>query len=148
MRNILTWLRAFRDLPADVAQTYSRIRELQRAVDVAFASIVELTRARKDPMPFVCVLVVGKGPKGPVTLGATGRVWRDECVLVELITQVPMTECSATVFADLERVNVGGIFVGSDYMHAALGECPIASFAQWHPGVKLRVQATLRKPEP
>jgi hypothetical protein len=140
LANLATWARAFRDLPADVAHTYARVRELQHALN-----------ARPLPpeplLPFVCVLVEGMGPKGPLTAGTTARVRRDNVHMLELTTHTPMRFCRVTVFADLERVDVGGIFVGSDYMHAALGTCPIAFVPEWPVGVWLRVQASLRRGE-
>jgi hypothetical protein len=144
LASLLLWARGFAKLPADLEQVYSRVRELQLAI------------ARPPPppppppAPFVCVLVEGTrgGSEGfsPITAGATGRLYRGQ-VCVELTTNILMHDCRVTVFADLERVDVGGIFVGADYMHAQLGVCPIAYFAAWHPGVKLMVQAAIRTSE-
>jgi hypothetical protein len=93
-------------------------------------------------LPFVCVLAEGVGPHGPVTLGASGRA-RKSGTVIELSTMTPLVDVRMTVFCDLERVDVHGIFLGSDLVTAALGSCPSVRFPQWHPGVRVLVQCTL-----
>jgi len=138
--NLRELARRFAALPDDFGQLYSRVRELQ--ADLASYA----TRPpSQPPPPFVCVLVEGEGPNGRTTFGRTGRL-RDGggAVMLECQPNVPMRDCRVTVFADLERVDVGGVFLGTNYVHAALGTCPIAFFAEWPLGVWLRVQALVR----
>lgn len=99
-----------------------------------------LVPARPEPAPpFVCVLVEADGPNGPTTLGASGRASKLPGKPLELTAMVPLKNVRVTVFADLERVNVRGIWCGVDLVQAAVGECPSARFPEWPPGVKLFV---------
>jgi hypothetical protein len=128
--------------------------ELETQLAIARIELVRLHRVElqlaalqaAQLVPFMCVLVEGTGPRGPTTMGATARVSRGG-VMVELTAQVPMKDVRVTVFADLEKVDVGGVFVGADYLHAVLGECPIACVPEIHLGVRIRVQASLRTAE-
>jgi hypothetical protein len=60
---------------------------------------------------------------------------------------VPMKTVRLTVFADLERVSIHGLFKGVDLVTAALGDCPVAVFEEWPLGVKVRVQCKQRSRE-
>ena len=93
--------------------------------------------------PFVAVLVHAQGEKGPVTMGMSGHLKTDQSLL-ETTTQVPLTQVRVTVFCDLERVAIYGIFAGTELRQAQLGDCPVAAFERLDVGVKLRVQCTRR----
>jgi hypothetical protein len=96
------------------------------------------------PGPFVCAFVEATKPSGqPTTLGASGRASENGTVL-EIQPNYPLTDVRLTVFADLDRVSIHGIFLGMDIVTAALGDCPIAHFDDWQLGVKLRVQCLVR----
>jgi len=108
-------------------------------------TLAMLERARrKEPDPFVCVLAEADGPHGRTTLGGAARA-KENGTVIELLAQVPMKAIRLTVFADLERVSIHGIFVGVDLATAALGDCPVVFFEEWPVGVKVRVQCTRRK---
>lgn len=96
-------------------------------------------RPPAPPAPFVCVLVEADGPHGPTTLGKSGRAATLPGKALQLTTLVPLTNVRVTVFADLERVNVRGIWRGVDMVNAAIGECPTARFDEWQVGVQLFV---------
>jgi hypothetical protein len=98
---------------------------------------------KPDPPPFLCVLVEAELEDGsPTTCGGIGTIVEPgRRIEVELQAQRPMRNGRVTVFCDLTRVNVHGIFVGVDLVQATLGSCPVAFFKEWLPGVVLRVQA-------
>lgn len=95
------------------------------------------------PDPFVCALAEADGPNGRTTLGAAARAKENGTVL-ELVAHVPLKSVRLTVFADLERVSIHGVFVGVDLVTAAMGDCPVVVFQDWPVGVKVRVQCTRR----
>jgi hypothetical protein len=133
-------LRAFRDLPLAVTSVYSRVCDVH-------SDVRELLRRPPPPMPppFVCVLAEGDSDRGPMTLGAAGRVTDNRgSPELTLRTQVPLRDVRVTVFCDLERVAVHGVFVGVDMVTASLGECPTVRFPMWNVGVVVRVQCLLR----
>jgi hypothetical protein len=138
--NLRTLANALANLPADVAQTYIRVRELQRLVEELRHQV--LRAPAPPPPPFVAVLVQGRGPNGSTTLGMAKELTVKAGDMLELQSQLPLWDVTVTVFCDLRRVRVGGIFCGVDLMHAAMGSCPVAHVSKWELGVWLRVQAT------
>lgn len=140
------------------------------SVSSRLAELISTIR-RPPPGPFVCVLVEGLAEAraihvepleirahtelrrgmldpGPVVAvrrmwtGGSGRVPPGGGAIVELTAQLRLHDVRVIVFADLERVRVRAIFVGTEHLTcaAAFGDCPVASFERWEPGVKLRVQ--------
>jgi hypothetical protein len=129
--------------------TFARLRTALGIDDVhaAIANLTAVVRAHSrdaiapvpPPPPFVMVLVQGDGPRGPTSLGACG----DAGKLIELTSNLPLTDVEVIVFADMRRVRVS-VFLGVDLLAAAVGSCPFAYAASWMPGVKLYVDASER----
>jgi hypothetical protein len=111
-----------------------------------------LSRPPPSPPPsFVSVLVEARarhwrGEERPIWLGCSARVSGSQTIL-EIVPQLALNDGRIIVFADLERVAVGPIFVGNEILHAAPGECPVGTFDAAAPGVKIRVLASLRSCE-
>jgi hypothetical protein len=104
-----------------------------------------LTRPPPPPPPaFVCVLIEGKDEhERPLTAGTSGLLSEGSlCLAVQCM--VPLHDVRVTVFCDLQRVSVQGIFCGVHYLAACVGECPVAYVAAWLPGVLIRVPCALR----
>jgi len=124
---------------------------LESALDMLGAILLASNRVppapSAPPKPFVSVLVYGTskdgssaGPGGlPLALGMAGRVGE-----ITLVTHVPLYDVNVIVFCDLERVAVDGIFHGVDLVQAAVGDCPVARFREWHVGANLTVQTRER----
>jgi len=93
------------------------------------------------PPLFVAVWAIGLGPRGPVSLGACG----DASKPIELHTNVPLDEVQVIVFADMQRVQVGGIFCGVDLVNASVGACPVGYFPRWEVGVKVWVVVSVAR---
>jgi hypothetical protein len=120
-----------------------RLLDMQERMrsEVAYA----LARPPLPPPPaFVCVLIEGKDEHGkPLTAGTSGLLSEGSlCLAVQCM--VPMKDVRVTVFCDLQRVSIQGIFCGVHYLAACVGECPVAYVAAWLPGALLRVPCALR----
>lgn len=166
-RTARLWLSAMASLPADLRETYNRVREVQRDLNVDFLKLWK-------PAPFVLVYVEGTrasyvggrlaanasygkvapiAPIAPepaelvepalVTFGTAGYV-KTPSQLFELEAHVLLRDVRILVFCDTARVRVTGIFNGVDLVTCALGDCPMARTSQLLPGVKVRVQCALR----
>ena len=103
-----------------------------------------------EPKSFVAVLVEGTirdfddVEKGRIWCGGSGQATR-RGKIIEVIPQRPLTNGRVIVFADLERVAVGPIFVGTTIIQNALGDCPVATFDVIEPGVMIRVNCSLHE---
>lgn len=105
--------------------------------------------ARPPLPPFVCVLVEADqnnedGSTRKTTCGQ-GGVLRDGELTLQMQAMVPMRNVRVTVFCDLSRVEVRGVFLGVHYVNACVGECPVAFFDGWPVGVLLRIPCGLRR---
>lgn len=108
-------------------------------------ALVEGLRAGLEagkPRPFVCALVRGKDREGRwVSFGASSDT--DETLTLSPL--MDLADCEVTVFADLRRVAVTGIYVGTWHVHGAPGECPSGFVGSWPMGVIGRVLWQVRK---
>ena len=97
------------------------------------------------PPAFICVFIEGKDGEGrPMTAGTTGLLVEGSlCLAVQAV--VPLRDVRVTVFCDLQRVSIQGIFCGVHYLAACIGECPVAYVDAWLPGVLIRVPCELRR---
>jgi len=137
------WLRIWLEVPRAIAAGFSAL--MARLDDIA----LKLVTPR--PGPFVAVLVEAErmAPDGtavPTTFGMTGRLGRDGRLNMQEIAQFPLRNGRVVVFCDLELVEVPGVFIGHDFMHCAIGSCPVAFFVRCELGQMIRVQAQ-RRPE-
>lgn len=163
------WVRAFATLPADVAATYSRVRDLQREVYDA----TRIVPKPPEPPAFVMMLVEARckrctcsayergayrarkgkghvadcaslGEGSLTTLGAAKVLPPGGVDALEVTPQYELSDVRVLVFCDLARVKVEGIFCGVDLMQAALGECPSAFVDRCVPGQKLYARVAAR----
>ena len=110
-------------------------------------AIVQLAaRPAPDVPTVVGVLVEGWQEKTRRMVGNSVTLTRDEPQgLVELRTDVPLRKLQVIVFADISRVRVTGIFLGTDHIPAALGDfAPVVRASEWYPGMFLRVACERR----
>ncbi len=113
-------------------------------------NLSRLARA-PSPRPFVSLLAIGRRADGGklgrrITMGTAKHIEESYSDTLALRPMVPMGQIDVIVFADLELVEVTGIFVGTDLVHAQLGPCPYARIASVvQPGVEIRAACCLRK---
>lgn len=130
-QNAALWERATRFASA---AAYEAAQATVHATAKASASVA--------PPPFVCVLVegviVGTGVRA--YLGTAGRAGDP----IVLRPQQPLAALRVFVFADLELVDVRGIFCGVEVCTVAMGSCPVGAFAFCEPGVDIRIDCRPR----
>lgn len=106
----------------------------------------------RRPPSFVTVLVIGVDAQSPVTpdgrtpiiFAATKRVEpRGGEPMISVDIQRPLVHCSVVVLADLERVEVRGIFAGTNVLTMA---GPAAFVESLTVGQIVRVACELREP--
>lgn len=142
-----------------------RLDRFQTVTEALERHVLRVMDPKPEPAAFVAVLVQAErvqrprnawilgqppveGPElppklVPVTFGMSGYV-RNRFTFQET-TQIPLRDVRITVFCDLERVEIQGIFCGSDMAHAAPGSCPVAFVESVEPGQIIRVPCTLRR---
>lgn len=116
--------------------------EMRNHAQTVLRSLRDLRESGQDPAPFVCVLVEATNIRGRhVTLGGGGRAGRP----ITVRAQLPLFDGRVTVFTDLERCAVTGIWLGTNPIHAGIGECPVGRFDVWELGSSdLNVATQLR----
>jgi|HubBroStandDraft_2_1064218.scaffolds.fasta_scaffold00423_25 hypothetical protein len=136
MKRVWAWLRLRLGI-FDLLEDFERLRER-----VSFA-----LQPPPPPPAFVCLLLQGVHgeTEEPLTCGQAGYVVSGQELLLELQAEVPMREVIVTVFCDLSRVEVRGVFLGVRYVNACVGSCPTAFFPEWPVGVKVRVPCGYRR---
>ena len=163
--------RALLDLPETVASVHASLASVRGQLDTFREQIGTLLRRDAPPPPsaFVAVLVTGKvtpakwaevAPLGKrsklvkretrdVMLGDALELQPFQARSIELRSEFPMTDVRVVVFADLRRVAVDGIYVGTRLCAAAMSpSLPCAIIDEWPLGVWLRVNCALRKDTP
>ena len=108
----------------------------------------ELTAAVVDQPAHVTVLVMGyaddagAGRGVPIIFATAARVGRRGAEPIKVEVYRPLVDCRVVVLADLERVDVRGIFRGTDVLTMT---GPLAFFASILPGELVRVIVELRE---
>jgi hypothetical protein len=123
-------------------ERYTRAERAERRI---LAAIQEPRAPARQSHPFVFVLVFAEGPHGPTTMGLARELDRAEEIL-ELHANLPLKNVQVIVFCDVRAVAVEGIYCGIDLVHANIGECPVAKFQDWPPGVRMRLAVRRRTP--
>lgn len=108
----------------------------------------QLAAAVIDRPAVVTVLVMGHAGKAgvpggvPLIYTSSARVGRRGEPALTVDIYRPMFDCSVVVICDLERVDVRGIFLGTDVL---VMTGPIAYFKEVTPGTAVRVISELRE---
>lgn len=133
-----------------LANVSARLVELVDAINGLGAYVRVWRDAVQRSPSFVTVLVIGVDAKTPLTpdgrtpiiFAATGRVPArgGNPISVEILR--PLVHCSVVVLADLERVDVRGLFIGSEVL-TMVG--PVAFFESATPGYQVRALCELRE---
>lgn len=135
----------------DLANIGARLVELVDAVNGLGAYVRGWREALQRAPSFVTVLAIGVDAKSPATpdgrtpiiFSASSRVpvrGGGNPITVEIIR--PLVHCSVVVLADLDRVDVRGVFVGSKVLTLA---SPIAFVDSLTVGEHVRVACELRE---
>jgi hypothetical protein len=128
---------------------HAKLSDLLAAVEAQSRRVsgLELSELRRSQVaPLVCVLVEAEHGDLPIQapriayMGTAARA--NEAIVLK--TQVTLRRVRVIVFADLEKVDVRGIFCGAKLASVALGSCPMATFDSCEPGVDIRVDARVR----
>ncbi len=136
-RNFRIW----REVPLAIGAGFSAV--MARLDDLAIKFV-----PKPEPGPFVAVLIEAERPgidgkAVPTSFGLNGRLTRESLDLREQ-AMVPLRNGRVIVFCDLEKVDVHGVFIGNNFMHCAVGSCPIAYFETCELGHVISVQVRRR----
>lgn len=123
-----------------------------RLGDCAAAVNALAVEVRKPAPAFVTVLVIGTDAPGreeaadaftcPIIFATSAKVRGRGSEPIAVDIHRPMKNCQIVVLADLERVDVRGIFCGSDVLTMT---GPLAYCESIQPGVLVRVVCELRE---
>lgn len=140
-----TW-RLFASVPGGIEELQRVAYDVRESVARSSAGMVSMVSSVHALIPhFVSVLVEGKNDKGePVTVGKSRVIRSNDDAAIEISPYVPIFEGRVTVFADLSRIAVEGIFVGLDRVDVGPGDCAMGIFREIVPGVRLTVQCRVR----
>lgn len=118
--------------------------EVHTAAERAYHAANRSLPPRELPAPFVAVLIEALGSNDcPVYMGKSRHLSEKESVLEFRSWQV-LTDTRVIVFCDLARVEVRGVYKGTNLMQGDIGDCPMAYIDTWGPGILLRVMCTVR----
>lgn len=146
---LLTKLRLIPDLPRLLV---SHLNDLEHRQESRLNRMVDLVQ--RQPPAFATLLVIGKaygsysdkkgvGEPFMTSWAASQRVAEGRnATMVKVAPMRPLEACTAVVLADLERVEVQGLFVGLDCI--TLG-APVGFFELVTPGQEVRAMLLRRE---